>query len=145
MPDNVIQVVNDIGKQEGMPNRIQFCNIHQESTLADLFAVNNLDNDSSCASDNDWGLNRNSEEDLKKITFNDHVDDDEVKDLNIDNKYILHLNDGGDLSRIIGVQHKQEDQHNHFGAPVVDKHQPTQHLEGHNKGNNIDKEVDEVA
>ena len=28
---------------------------------------------------------------------------------------------------------------------VVDKHQPYQHLEGHDEGINIDKEVDEVA
>ena len=66
--------------------------------------------------------------DLKKVTFDDHVDENEVKDLNIDNKDILHLYDGGDLSCNIGVQHKQEDQHNHFGGPVIDKHQPNQHL-----------------
>ena len=77
--------------------------------------------------------------------FDDHVDDNEVEDLNIDNKDTLHLNDGNNLSRNIGVQHKQEDPHNHFGGPVVDKYQPNQHLEGHNKGNNIDKEVDKVA
>ena len=27
----------------------------------------------------------------------------------------------------------------------MDKHQPNQHLEGHNEGNHIDKQVDEVA
>ena len=91
------------------------------------------------------GLNKKLEEDLKKITFDNHVDDNEVKDLNIDNKDILHLNDGGDRSRNIGVQHEQEDQHNHFGGTTVDKHQPNHHLEGHNKGNDINKEVDEVA
>ena len=90
-------------------------------------------------------MSKKSEEDLKKITFDKHVDDNKVKNLNIDNKDILHLNNGEDLSHNIGVQHEQEGQHNHFGGPVVNKHQPNHHLEGHNEGNNIDKEVDEVA
>ena len=66
MPDNVIQVVNDMGIQEGMPSGIQFRNIHHESTLADLFADNDFYDDDSCASDNDWGLNNNPEEDLRR-------------------------------------------------------------------------------
>ena len=143
--DNVIQVVNNMGNQEGMPNGIQFRNIYHKLTLADLFAEDNLHDDDSCASNTDWDLNKKSEEDLKKITFDNHVNDNEVEDLNIDNKDILYLNDGGDLSCNIGVQHKQEDQHNHCGGLVVDKHQPNHHLEGHNEGNDIDKEVDEVA
>ena len=53
MPDGVIDVVNDMGKQEGMPNRIQFCNIHHESTLADIFTDDVLQDDDSCASDTD--------------------------------------------------------------------------------------------
>ena len=50
-------------------------------------------------------LNKNPEGELKKITFDNHVDKNEVQDLNIDNKDILHLYDGGDLSCNIGVQH----------------------------------------
>ena len=50
MPDNVIEVVNYIGKQGGKPNRIQFRTIHHKSTLVDLFEDNNLHNDDSCAS-----------------------------------------------------------------------------------------------
>ena len=45
MPDNIIKVVNDMGKQEGIPNRIQFRNIHHKSIIADLFADNDLNND----------------------------------------------------------------------------------------------------
>ena len=75
MPDNAIQEVNDMGIQDGMPSGIKFCNIHHESTLADLFADDDLNNDDSNTSDNDWGLNKNPEEDLKKITFDNHVDD----------------------------------------------------------------------
>ena len=138
MPDNVIKVVNNMGGQDGIPSGIEFRNIHHELTFADLFADDDLNDDDSNASDNDWGLNKYPEEDLKKITFDNHIDDNEVKDLNIDNKDILHLYDGGDLSRNIDVQHEQEDQHNHFGGSVVDKNQPNQHLEGHDKSINID-------
>ena len=53
--------------------------------------------------------NKNHEEDLKKVTFDDHVNGSKVQDLNIDNKDILHLYDGDNLSCNIGVQHKQED------------------------------------
>ena len=86
MPDNVIKAVNDMDKQEGMPNRIQFRNIHHESTLADLFTENDLQDDNSCASDADWDLNKKPEEDLKKITFDNHFDDDEVKDSTLTTK-----------------------------------------------------------
>ena len=53
MPDGVIQVVNDMGEQDGMPNGIEFCNIHHESTLADLFADNDFNDNNSNTSDND--------------------------------------------------------------------------------------------
>ena len=86
MPDDVIQVVNDMEKQVGMPNGIQFHNIHHESTLVDLFTDNDLRNEDSCVSDTDWDLNKKPEEDLKKKLFNDHVNNDEVEDLNINNK-----------------------------------------------------------
>ena len=61
MPDNIIQVVNDMGIQEGMPSGIGFRNIHHESTLSDLFADKDLYDDNSNTSDNDWGLNKNPE------------------------------------------------------------------------------------
>ena len=55
MPDDVIEVVNDMGIQDGIPSGIEFRNIHHESTLADLFAGKDLNNDNSNASNNDWG------------------------------------------------------------------------------------------
>ena len=145
MPDNVIKVVNDMGKQERMPNGIQFRNIHHKSTLVDLFAYDDLHNANSCAFDTDWNLSKNPKEDLKKITFDNHANGSEVQDLNIDNEGILHLYDGLDLSRNLGVQHEQEDQHNHFSGPIVDKHQPDEHLKDHVKDDNIDKEVGKVV
>ena len=91
------------------------------------------------------GVEENPEEDLKEITFDDHIDGSEVQDLNIDNKDILHLYDGGDLSRNIRVQHEEEDQLNHFGGPVADEHELDEHLEDYVEGDNFDKEVDEVV
>ena len=61
MPDDVIEVVNDLGIQDGMPSGIEFRSIHHVSTLVDLFADKDLNNDNSSASDNDWGLNKNPE------------------------------------------------------------------------------------
>ena len=91
IPDDVIEIVNNLGEQDDMPTGIKFRNIHHESTLADLFADEDLNNDDSNASDKDWGLNKNPEDDLQKITFDKNVDDTEVQDLNIANEDILHL------------------------------------------------------
>ena len=128
-----------------MPSGIELCNIHHESTLADLFADKDLNHENSNESGNDWGLNKNPEEDLKKITFDNHINGSEVQDLSIDNKDILLLYDGGDLSCNIGTQHEQEDQHNHFGGPVADKHERDKHLKDYVEGDNVNKEVDEVV
>ena len=103
------------------------------------------DLNNSNTSDNDWGLNKNPEEDLKKITFGNHVNGTEVQNLNNDNEDILHLYDGGDLSCNIGVQHEQEDQHNHFGGLVADEHKPDEHLGDYVKGDNVYEKVDVVA
>ena len=62
MPDNVIQVVNNLGEQDDMPTGIKFRNIHKESILADLFADEDLNDDDSNASDQDWGENKNPED-----------------------------------------------------------------------------------
>ena len=53
MPDNVIDTVNKKGEQEGMPNKIHFCNIHKESTVDDLYGDIDSQDDSSCVSDED--------------------------------------------------------------------------------------------
>ena len=75
----------------------------------------------------------------------DGVDGTEVQDLNIDHiangtvaqvlniadEDALHLNDGSDLSRNIGVQYKNEDQHNHFGGPALNEDDPDEEVEDH--------------
>ena len=64
MPDDVIKVVNNLGEQDDMPTGIKFRNMHKESTLSDLFADEDLNDDDSNASDQDWGDNKNPEDDL---------------------------------------------------------------------------------
>ena len=109
MPDDVIQVVNDLGEHDDMPTGIEFRNMHKESTISDLFADEDLNDDNSNASDQDWGDNKNHEDDLQMITFDNDVDDTEVQDLNIENEDMPHLHYGSDLSRNVGIQHNNED------------------------------------
>ena len=110
MAKDVVEVVNNVGKQEGMPEGIQFHNIHHESTLPGLCAdkVGHKDND-SCASDNDWKDRKNPELDLKNLGTDVSINNDEVNDL--DDGDAIHLNDGfGDIKDIVndGVQHKED-------------------------------------
>ena len=51
MPDDVIQAVNEMGRHERMLDRIQFHNIHKESTLSNLYTGNDSQDNNSCASD----------------------------------------------------------------------------------------------
>ena len=92
MSDNIIDVMNKLGEEEGIPNRIYFCNIHKESTLDDLYGDIDSQDDSSCASNESWDMPKNGEIDLKKIKFDNAVNDDEVD--NLDNEDTLRLNDG---------------------------------------------------
>ena len=109
MPEDVITAVNEIGRQEGMPEGIQFHNIHHESTLLDLFVDKDLNDNDSCASDIDWNMEKNPEVDLKKLVTNIAIDNNQVADLN--NEDALHLNDGladdnNADNEDIGVVHK---------------------------------------
>ena len=141
MPDDLIKVVNNMGVQDKMPFGIQFHNIHHESTLSDLYAEDDKSADSSCASDNDFEQKKKPEEDLVRPTFDIDIDDDEVNDLNIDNEDILHLNDGSDLNR--NIEHKQENQQNHFGGAIAEEHEPNDPVEEHDKNNDINEENDD--
>ena len=128
---DVIQVVNDIVKQEVTPDRIQFYQMFREAILSDLFTNSDLYDDNSYASYADWKIERKLETDLKKIEFNIdkpdidlmkiefniNVNDDEIDDMN--NEEAVYLNDGLDDDNYTGikdsvVQHEQDDLHNGF-------------------------------
>ena len=61
LPEDVIQVVNEMGRQEGMPDGIQFHNKDKESTLSDLYTEDDSQDDNSCASNNNWRMEENAE------------------------------------------------------------------------------------
>ena len=52
IPDNVIEAVNQIGENNGSPDGIVFHNIHEESTVEDMYGIIDSQDDSSCVSDN---------------------------------------------------------------------------------------------
>ena len=124
IPKDVIKVVNDMGKQEITSDRIQLRNRHHKLILLDLFVDNDRNDDDSCASDTDQKIGKNLETYLMKIELDMDIDNNEINDLN--DKDAVHLNDGLAVDYNIDiedsrVQHKQDDQHNHFGIPVENK------------------------
>ena len=135
MPQDLIQVVNEMGRQEGMLDAIKFCNIHKESSLLDLYIDDDFQEDKSCVFDtcnSNQKKEENTEKDLKKLEFDINVDDNEIKDLN--DEHALHLNDGladntnTDIEDIEFIN-KNDDQHNHFGAPDDSIQQQNHHFE----------------
>ena len=56
MPDNVIKVVNQMGKDEGMLDGIVFCNILKNSNLDDMYGDVDSQDDSSCAFNKSWDM-----------------------------------------------------------------------------------------
>ena len=82
IPEDVIQVVNDMIKQEVTSDGIQFRNMHHhKSILLNLFANNDLYDDNSYASNADWKIGKKPETGLK-IEFDIDINDDEINDLN---------------------------------------------------------------
>ena len=93
MPDDVIKVVNKMGKDEGMPNGMNFSNIQKKSTLDDLYGDLDSQDDTSCAPNKSWDILKDGDQiDQKTIVYNDAVDDDKIDDLNKEDA--LHLQDG---------------------------------------------------
>ena len=125
----MINVVNKIGEDKGIQNRIHFCNIYKESTLDDLYGNIESQDDSSCVSDESWDMPKNGGKiDHKNVVYNDAVNHDEINDL--DNKTALHLNDGlannnnnnnnnNDNNNIESVRviNQQDKEQNHSGTP----------------------------
>ena len=96
MTEDVVIVVNEMGKQEGIPDGIQFHNIHHKSATSDLYAdiVGHKDSN-SCASDKEWKDRKNPEDNWKNLVSNMAVDDNDVNDLvnDLNNEDTIHLNE----------------------------------------------------
>ena len=131
--NEIIQVMNDLMKQEVKSDVIQCYNIHHELFLLDLFTNGDIYDIDIYASYADWKIEKTPETnpkklefninkpeiDLKKIDFNINVNvkDNEINDKN--NKEAVHLSsdlidDNNNNIEDHGAQHKQIDQHNRF-------------------------------
>ena len=51
MSDNVIEVVNQMGEDDGSPDGIVFRNMHKESTVDNMYIDVDSQDNSSCVSD----------------------------------------------------------------------------------------------
>ena len=92
MPENVIEVVNQMGKDDGSSDGIVFCNIHKKSTVEDMYGDVDSQDNSSCASNKSWDMLKNGgQEDQKTIVYDDAMDHDEIDNLNKD---LRHLQNG---------------------------------------------------
>ena len=84
MADDIIVTVDEIGRQEGMPDGIQFQNMHRESTFSDLYADEvGHDDDDSCASDDNWKYtNKAKGENDMKLISDMNINDDKLEGIN---------------------------------------------------------------
>ena len=69
MSDDVIEVVNQIGEDDGSPDGIFVCNIHKESTVEDMYSNIHSRDDSSCASDTSWDKKKDGVKQTKKLSY----------------------------------------------------------------------------
>ena len=92
MADDVIEVVNQMGEDDGSPDGNFFHNIHKESTIEDMYGGINSQDNSSCASDKSCDMKKDDgQEDQKIIVYNVDMEQDEISDLKKD---LLHLRNG---------------------------------------------------
>ena len=146
MPNNVIEIVNKIGKDEEIPDMIHFCNIHKEPILDDLYGDVESQDDSSCASDKSWDMPKDGGEiDQKNIVYNDAVDDGKIDDLNEEDT--IHLKDGlannnnnNNNIKHVGVINQQDEHQNHFGAANNNLKPQNNHFEGTNEHDQDDND-----
>ena len=94
--NDVLQVMNDLMKQEVKSGGIQCYNIHHELILFDLFTGNDIYNNDSYVSYADWEIEKTPEANLEKIEldinkpetnlikidFNINVNDNEMDNMN---------------------------------------------------------------
>ena len=93
MSDDVIQVINQMGEDDGSPGGIVFRNIHKILTVEDLYPNVDSQDNSGNVSDTSWDEKKHSDEqdDDKNILNHEDIEYDEVNGLNKD---LLHLRNG---------------------------------------------------
>ena len=94
MPNDVIELINQMGKDDGSPKEgIVFCNIHHELTVEAMYRDVDPDDNSNNISDTSWDNKKhvNVQNDDENILNCDDVEDDKVEDLI---KNVLQLQNG---------------------------------------------------
>ena len=81
MTQDIINIVNKLGQQEGVQDGIQFLNIHGKATLMDLYPAEDDDDDSGI-SDVDYEMSNGESED-EQLEYDESIGD-EVNLLNED-------------------------------------------------------------
>ena len=83
--NNVLQVMNELMKQEVKSDGIQYFKINHESIILDLFTESNIYDNDSYASYVDWKIEKTPEANSKKLEFNIDKTETNLKkiDLNI--------------------------------------------------------------
>ena len=108
MPDNIIEVVNKMREDDGMLDRMVFCNILKESTLDGMYGGVDSQDDSSCVSDKSWDMAKDGgQEDQKTIVYNNAINDDKIEDLNKED--VFHLRNG-----LVDNDNDDDNNHNHI-------------------------------
>ena len=150
--NEVIQVTNELMKQEMKPNGTQYYNIHQKSIILDLYTESDICDNFSYASYASWEIEKTPEAnpkklefninkpetDLKKINSNFNVNDNVINDMN--NEETVHpsgdLTDD-DYSNIENhkTQHKRINKDNSVYTFVENELQLSPHLEVQNETN----------
>ena len=75
MPDDVIEVINRMGEDDGSPEGIVFCNIHKVLTVEDLFPDVDSQDSSNNAFDTSWDKKKHSgQDDDKNIVYDNDVE-----------------------------------------------------------------------
>ena len=154
MPDDVIQVINQMGEEDKSPEGIVFRNIHKELTVEDLYPDVNLDDNIDNTSDTSWDEKKHGDvqNDDENILNHDDVEDNEVNDLdtdlfrlqsgigeNINNtkKEFQYIQEGGILNKAKGQGNHFDNANNSQLANNVPLAQ-NDHFGGANNGNNDD-------
>ena len=67
--DDVIEVVNQMGQDDRLPDGIVFCNIHKESTVEEMYGYVDSQDDISCASDTSWDKLKTRVKQTKRLSY----------------------------------------------------------------------------
>ena len=101
MPDDVINIINHLGKEEGVREGIQFLNIDGKATLMDLYPTDEEDDNESNTSDIDYQLSE-TESVEEHLEYDSDINSYELHDngIKVENADIVNGNTNkmGDIS-----------------------------------------------